>query len=298
MDLVYRLNRHSSPVSFLRAIFQPLTYPFFGALVKLALIRHHLMILNWDAFNRAYAHRPKRTPLITVSNHHSCLDDFMLFGSLLSLLDLTSVRRYRWTLTAVDICFTTKLHSFFFNWGKGIPVWRTVRDWKSGKLISKGGGVDQPSMNFSLDLLNRGDWIHVFPQGRIIHPYERDTETDIRLRWGVGRLIAESKVPPIVLPIWHCGFDTLNPSDPSDTLKTITYILGKPQCLTIGVGEPLDVCSLRKEMQDICDDHTVSDNRRSLVHARLTDIVQRKLYALKARTDKEHQARLCSLYTR
>ncbi|VDP90525.1 unnamed protein product [Echinostoma caproni] len=149
MDLVFKLNNHSLMGKFLRLVFQPITYPILGAVVKLAVWRHNLKVIGKDRLMEAYKARPSRTPLITISNHHSCLDDFILFGTLLSLIDLMHVDRYRWSLTAVDVCFTNARDSFFFTWGHGIPVWR---------------GVYQPSMTFCLDLLNRGKWIHVYPQ--------------------------------------------------------------------------------------------------------------------------------------
>lgn len=88
MDLVFKLNKHSPMGTFIRRVFQPITYPIFGAVVKLAVLRHNLQIFGRDNFMGAYKGRPLHTPLITVSNHHSCLDDFILFGTLLSLFDL------------------------------------------------------------------------------------------------------------------------------------------------------------------------------------------------------------------
>ncbi|KAF5398891.1 N-acylphosphatidylethanolamine synthase [Paragonimus heterotremus] len=294
MDLVYRLNKHSKLSRLFRRFFQFLTYPMFGAMVKLAIFRHDMEIIHKDRFTEVYKHRPFDTPLITVSNHHSCLDDFILFGSLLSLFDLTDVDRYRWTLAAVDICFTNPRDCFFFTWGKGIPVWRRVRDPRSLRLISTGGGVDQPSMNFAVDLLNRGKWVHVFPQGRVIQPYERDEESHIRLRWGIGRLIADLKTTPIVLPIWHCGLDQLNPSELPSTLKTLACILGKPRRLTIHVGEPIDLTRVRKELIHDFPNAFRSKDLRPLIHARLTETVQAALYKLKSATEKEHHNRIIS----
>jgi monolysocardiolipin acyltransferase len=60
------------------------------------------------------------------------------------------------------------------------------------------------------------------------------------LRWGVGKLVESSEVTPLVLPIYHLGFDKLVP-------------LSKPyyprpfQSISILIGEPLDFQTLAKE---------------------------------------------------
>lgn len=42
----------------------------------------------------------------------------------LSLKNLIRSGRMRWSLAAHDICFTNKMHSYFFMLGKCIPVIR------------------------------------------------------------------------------------------------------------------------------------------------------------------------------
>ena len=67
-------------------------------------------------------------------------------------------------MAAVDICFLNKLYCKFFSSGKAIPVWRRVRDSETGRVLHPGLGVYQPSVDFCIDLLNAGKWIHMFPQ--------------------------------------------------------------------------------------------------------------------------------------
>ncbi|KAM3180388.1 hypothetical protein ACTXT7_016381 [Hymenolepis weldensis] len=229
--------------------------------------------------------RPSYKPLVTVSNHYSCLDDFILFGNALPLSILSDADRFRWVLTAVDICFLNTPYCMFFASGKAIPVWRRVRDSKTGKIILPGMGVYQPSMDFSLQLLNSGFWIHSFSQGRVIMPHERSMETQIRLRWGIGRLLADAKVDPIILPLWHCGVDDISPCVEPYTRNAISGIFGPRLGVTAYVGEPFEVGHLVRNSK-----LTSSD-----LHARLTEVVQCELYKLKPLAEEEHMKNIASL---
>jgi len=231
--------------------------PLIGIIVKVWLkVFNTTKLHNMDTLNDAISGRPKGVPLITVCNHYSCIDDPGIWG-ILRLRELTNARVMRWGAAAHDIAFTRKFYNWFFPAGKAVPIVR-------------GLGVYQQSMNFLLERLNRGEWLQLFPEGKVNMEREK-----MRMKWGIGRLIYDSNVTPIVLPFYHIGMNEILPN-----YKPYIPRVGKR--VTVLIGEPLQLGNLISQLRE---------ENASPEHARkiITDRIQEELWKLREKTTLLHQ---------
>ncbi|KAF8582411.1 acyltransferase-domain-containing protein [Ramaria rubella] len=128
--------------------------------------------------------------ILTVSNHISVVDEPLTWGILPSS-HFTRARPMRWSLGASDICFTNPLFSEFFRQGQVLETFR-------------GKGIRQEAVDRAIHLLNEGQWVHIFPEGKIAQPAHSNLR---RFKWGVGRMLIEAEELPTILPMWVTGFD-------------------------------------------------------------------------------------------
>ena len=88
-------------------------------------------------------------------DNDECLSDVTIYfvGMLKWRHLVTNNEVMRWAIGASDVCFSKEWHAKFFALGRTIPV-------------NRGEGVYQRSMDFILERLNAGSWIHTFPEGQ------------------------------------------------------------------------------------------------------------------------------------
>ncbi|KAI5817181.1 acyltransferase-domain-containing protein [Pyronema omphalodes] len=185
-------------------------------------------VIGLDPFTKLLDERREdrkngRTPrgLITVSNHKSVIDDPLLFG----ILPLRHLLPNRWSLGSADICFTTPLKSLFFSSGHVLPTYRLHR---SPSL----GGLWQPTLHLFPRLLDKGEWVHIFPEGRIQqHPVHQMRY----FKWGVARGILEAEQHPVIVAIWLQGLEEVMHEDRNwprwipRAGKSVRIVIGEPK---------------------------------------------------------------------
>uniref|UniRef100_A0A914HBF8 Tafazzin n=1 Tax=Globodera rostochiensis TaxID=31243 RepID=A0A914HBF8_GLORO len=190
--------------------------------------------------------RDQNRPLITVCNHRCVMDDPFLWSMFTFREFLSNISRFRYILAAHDVCFTRNYHILFFSLGRCVPVVR-------------GAGVFQQGVDYCLERLNTNGWVHIFPEGRV-------TRERLRIKWGIGRLIAESNKPPMLLPIWVRGMEdvwtTRAPYRPR-FWKTVE----------VSIGDPIDT-TIWLDGLSFADESELGRRKR------LADLVQAELYGM------------------
>lgn len=120
----------------------------------------------------------------------------------------------------------------------------------------RGIGVYQEAINLCIEKCALGQWVHVFPEGKV-----NMTKEEMRLKWGVGRIIYESPRIPIILPLWHEGMDTVLPN-------VEPYKLQWRKKVTVNIGEPLD---LNEFVQTLKDTRVPEPVARKLITDKIQD---------------------------
>ncbi|EPQ53267.1 acyltransferase-domain-containing protein [Gloeophyllum trabeum ATCC 11539] len=182
--------------------------------------------------------REKGRGVVTVANHLSTLDDPLIWG-IMPWRSFLSERTTRWALGAADIIFTNPIFSAFFRNGQVLETFR-------------GKGIYQPSVDTAVSKLNRGGWVHLFGEGKVYQPRDYREEHGMahlaRFKWGIGRMLMETALPPTVIPMWLTGFDKLMPEGRSIPYK----FLPRPGvALSVTFGKPISAEKIRSALASI-----------------------------------------------
>ena len=229
--------------------------PIVGLAGKALLgLGNNVEIHNRETFRKYVENRDPSTPLLTLCNHASMIDDPLLLGHMCDLKWLFNANLMKWSLGAKEILYTNRFFTYVMCHGKTVPIVR-------------GDGVYQEGITFAISQLNRGQWVHIFPEGKV-------TLDPIRLKWGIGRMISECTKEAIILPYWHSGMEDVFP------MKTPYYPRLRKK-VTVLFGEPIRYYDLLQRCR--------SEGRGEIeTRKAMTDIVQEALYELKPKAERLH----------
>jgi len=209
-----------------------------------------------DLINRG----DKSRPLITFSNHDSCIDDPMVLSTVMPLsvyLRPSLNKDMRWSLGAQEVVYRNKWQGYMSSLCRVLPIVRA-------------NGVYQPVMNRILEELNNGCWLHIFPEGKV-----NDKRETLRLKWGIGRLIADAEKTPVVLPFYFLGMDDILPNRRPYRLRTGNH-------LTVFFGKPM-------HFEDIVKDLKQKNKSPMEMRKIITDLIQEEFYRVKKITQDLHE---------
>ncbi|XP_033746737.1 tafazzin-like [Pecten maximus] len=212
-----------------------------GFISKIVVGLNNFKVVNKQTLTRNIQETGNGRGLITVTNHHSCLDDPTLWGILGWKFVFGKVgEKMRWTLAADNVCYTSPFNAKFFCLVKSIPVVR-------------GDSVYQRGVDFAIEKLNNGEWVNIFPEARV-----NQSQEFLRYKWGVGRMIAEAKELPVVIPFFHVGMDNVSPNTGQfkyypRLFKRVTMVIGDAINFSdiINQKDKLSPVELRKQLTDL-----------------------------------------------
>ena len=101
-------------------------------------------------------------------------------------------------------------------------------------------------MDYLLDKLNRRGWVNIFPEGKV-------TVSDRlgQLRWGVGRLVWDCEHDTTLIPVTHCGMDSVlpNPANGNDHES-------QPCVIRPGNLVTVNMASMVRELRPVSANHS------------------------------------------
>ena len=185
--------------------------------------------------------RQRRRGLITVSNHVSAVDDPGVVAVMLPWPWLFDSALLRSTPCAVDRCFANPVVEWWLRKGKVLP-------------IARGGGLYHRYVTDLVRRIGAGEWVHFFPEGTRarLKPDASDVARAAptgapvaRVKMGIGRLIADPAVTPIVVPFYHRGMQNV--------LGIGEYnFVSSGKRVVVDVGEPI-------EFDDLLEAHRAAE---------------------------------------
>lgn len=240
-----------------------------GAKVKAGVLQQDVHGLQTLLDAQEQARREKRG-LVTVMNHNSLLDDPFTWG-ILPFRRFWRRDNLRWSLGADNVCFSNAFLATYFGLGQVLPTARFGRGPFQGSMDAAiyllSNPLDRSGLyhtRYTPELAQPGraarvpgaavsNWVHVFPEA-FVHQVYPPHDTSLRyFKWGVSRLLLESSRPPIVVPMFSTGFDSVIPEDRAPGYSLLAQ---RRRTVRVRVGQPLDentLAGFRQRWGDLVD---------------------------------------------
>ena len=188
--------------------------------------------------------------IFTISNHVGTIDDPVIWGALPWWWSVSDHSNARWNMASQEICHSNRLTAAGFGLGKNLP---TVR----------GAGINQIAISEMQEVLKYEPWCHLFPEAMCNQSGEI-----MPFKWGIGKLIATSKSPPIVLPLAHSGMETMYP-------EAQTKMYPRFAKLKVLTGNEIDVTKEWNEYQIV-----TTEEQKLKIYSAITKRVENGVAAL------------------
>eukprot|EP01095_Lingulamoeba_sp_RSL-Kostka_P001638 TRINITY_DN1238_c4_g1_i1.p1 TRINITY_DN1238_c4_g1~~TRINITY_DN1238_c4_g1_i1.p1 ORF type:complete len:313 (+),score=92.42 TRINITY_DN1238_c4_g1_i1:32-970(+) len=226
----------------------------FGGFAKLFTHTQNWEVKHLEKFESLNTKKKRNNiGLLTYSNHFSSIDDPVGTLSLVPYSYLLQKTHLRWVLAAEGLLFKNVFLDLFFSGGKGIP-------------IKRGGGLDQPGMDNSISKLSRGDWLHIFPGGKLSVNQEINP-----VKPGIAKMIIESNPTPIIQPLYF--------QNCFKVMKIKQRIPNFGQNVTVIIGDPVDVDEIKYNNQ-------LTEKEK---YQQITQILEEKIKELKKKLEDEQK---------
>lgn len=293
---------------------------------------YNIQLNNMDRLDHAIDRSQKENRgLLTMMNHMSVVDDPFLWGVFPWRIykDLDSIR---WCLGANNVCFQNKFLATFFSLGQVLSTERfgvgpfqgsidaAIRllspddtldlEWTPGSVSAK---ESTPGLSSSplvktireqyLPPIKRckPSWMHVYPEGFVLQLHPPFSNSMRYFKWGVSRMILESTVSPIIVPIFTTGFEKIASEEAAGSTfkRYIPANFGAE--INVTIGNPIEddvIDKFREEWQQLVEKYhnpkNPGDLSPELKHGKEAEDLRSRL-AAKLRTyiaDIRHEERL------
>jgi len=107
-------------------------------------------------------------------------------------------------------------------------------------------------VDVAIKKLNQGGWVHLFGEGKVNQPHYYPQDNGVgylpRFKWGIGRILMETTVPPTIIPMWLTGFDKMMPEGRRFPYKFLPRLGAN---VSITFGDPLPSENIKAALRTI-----------------------------------------------